>query len=241
MYIRADRSWFKHLDFMVIDLVFEEIVFVLAYYLRHGTYFICNAKIYQEMAVALVVFHIIIVFFLENYRGILKRGHIKELKSVLKYNVVLFAGLMSYMMFRKTTGEYSRFTLVLFFVLDCMVMYIVHEGYKKYLLNKKINQRKLQRMLLVTDSSRAEKLVRRIRQNEFGVTRLTGIVLLDRKLSGGKIMDIPVVSDKENMYEYARIHVVDEVLVDADVVNIELLSKVLSIWELQFTLISNRF
>lgn len=221
MYVKADRGWFKHLDFMLLDLVSEEIVFMLAYYLRHGTYFIYNIKIYQEMAVALVVFHIIIVFFLENYRGILKRGHMKELRSVLKYDIVLLAGMMSYMMLRKNTGEYSRFTLVLFFVLNCMIMYVVHEGYKRYLLHKKINPRKLQRMLLVTNSSRVEMLVRRIRQREFGATRLTGIVLLDRRAAGDQIQDIPVVADKESMYEYAKVHVVDEVLIDAEVTDME--------------------
>lgn len=221
MYVKEKKGWFKHVDFMLFDLLLIEFIFMLSYYIRHGTYFFYHAKIYQEMAVALVVFHIFIVFFMESYQGILKRGHMVELKSVVKYNTVLFAGLMSYMMFRKNTGEYSRLTLILFFLLDCMAMYVSHEIYKKYLRSRKVSIRKLQCMILVTDSSQADLLVERIRKNEIGSTRLIGIVLLDREATGQKIQGVPVVADRKTMYEYARVHVIDEVLIHADMAEVE--------------------
>lgn len=221
MYVRGEKGWFKHVDFLLLDLLLIELIFVFSYYLRHGTYFFYHARIYQEMSAALVVFHIFIVFFMESYGGVLKRGHIAELKSVIKYNIVLFAGLMSYMMFRKNTGEYSRVTLLLFFLLDCMAMYALHEMYKKYLRSRKMNIKKMQCMLLVTDSRQVDLLVERIRKNEIGLTRLIGIVLLDKNASGQYIQGIPVVADRESMYEYARVHVVDEVLVNADIKDVE--------------------
>ena len=70
----------------------------------------------------------------------------------------------------------------------------------------------MQVMLLITDSEKAEELVAKIQKNEYGVTRLAGVILLDRSATGETVAGIPVVADRDTMYEYARQNVVDEIL-----------------------------
>ena len=62
MYTRTDGNWWKHWDFMLLDLIVLEAAFMLAYYLRHGSYIFQGSRIYKEMAVMLIAFHIVIVF-----------------------------------------------------------------------------------------------------------------------------------------------------------------------------------
>ncbi len=221
MYTKADLGWWKHFDFIFLDLIIAEAVFMLAFFLRHGNLSLVHSKIYSEMILFIIVFHIIIVFFLENYRDILKRGNLQEFNMVLKYNLVLFVALMSYMMLRKTTSEYSRITLALFLVLNCGIMFLFHIIHKNFLLHYRLNSQKMQIMLLVTTSSNAEETVKKIQKNQFGITRLSGLVLLDRPATGESIADIPVVADRDTMFEYARSNVVDEILFNTDLKDVE--------------------
>ena len=195
MYTKADEDWWKHWDFMLLDIVILEAAFMLAYYLRHGNHIFQGSRIYSEMAVMLIAFHVVIAFFMKFYRNILKRSMFQEFRIVLVYNVVLFSSLMAYMMLRKNTGDYSRMALVLFFLLDCALMFLVHMAYKKFLLHRRIKSKELEVMLLVTDSDRAEKLV-------------------DRSATGETVAGVPVVADSDTMYEYACRHVVDEIFLN---------------------------
>ncbi len=212
MYVRRAHSRWKHLDFILIDLCVMEVAFALAYYIRHR-HLLFGFGIYWEMALVLLVFHFLFVFFLEPYRDILKRSRLMEIKKIGQFNAIVFAAMMGYMLFRKNTGEYSRFVLITFLVLVCVGMYIAHEGYKEFLRKRKVNEWKKQYLLLVTDSDQANDLIRQIRENEFGVTRLYGVILLDKSAVGSQIDGIPVVAGRETMYEYAKMHVVDEVLI----------------------------
>lgn len=214
MYTKADEDWWKHWDFMLLDIVILEAAFMLAYYLRHGSHIFQASRIYSEMAVMLIAFHVVIAFFMKFYRNILKRSRFQELRIVLGYNVVLFSSLMAYMMLRKNTGDYSRMALVLFFLLDCALMFLVHMAYKRFLLHRRIKSKELEVMLLVTDSDRAEKLAEKLQRNEFGTSRLTGVILLDRSAMGETVAGVPVVADRDTMYEYACRHVVDEIFLN---------------------------
>ena len=69
MYVRENRGWTKHMDFMVLDLVILELVYFLAYVLRHG--FGIYSVIYKELGLAIVVFHFLLVFFYGNLSGYL--------------------------------------------------------------------------------------------------------------------------------------------------------------------------
>lgn len=214
MYVKEKRGWIKHADFMFLDLLCVELVFALAYYIRHGVWFRLRGSIYTELALLLIVFHIIIVFFMEIYRDVLKRGHLREIKSVFVYNATMLLGLTTYMLLRKSTGEYSRFTIIVFLVLNCICMYILHELYKYYLTHRKISEKKKNRLFLICSSTEAEKQVSYILAHQVGMTRLCGIILTDENRVGDMIHDIPVVSDLSGAYEYARTHVVDEILLD---------------------------
>ena len=49
MYRRDAKSWLKHFDFMVIDLLVLQVAFVLSYILRHGLRNPYNIPVYANM------------------------------------------------------------------------------------------------------------------------------------------------------------------------------------------------
>ena len=91
MYKIATSSWMKHFDFMVIDIISLELAFMLAYILRFGWELPYTTKIYAILGVIIPIFHVFIVFFTEEYTGVLRRGYLKEFKAVLRHNCILIA------------------------------------------------------------------------------------------------------------------------------------------------------
>lgn len=219
MYVKEEKGWTKHGDFMLLDLIVLEAAYFLAYFLRHGLRF--QNSIYKELGITIVVFHLLLVFFMENYRGILRRGCIQELKSVITYCTFLFAGLMAYMLVRKNTGDYSRFTIVIFYFFSIIFLYIEHQIYKHYLHVRRFNAKRTQYIMLVCREEEAANLIHRIMENNFGEICLKGVVLLNRNAKGEKIEGIPVVASREDMHDYAKNHVIDEVMLCTDSSEVE--------------------
>ena len=75
MYKREKKSWLKHLDFTILDIVCLEASLVIAYLLRFGWYMPYAREPYERLAVIVVLIDICVVFFFEPYNGILRRGH----------------------------------------------------------------------------------------------------------------------------------------------------------------------
>ena len=78
-------SWLKHWDFMILDTLFIQVSYVLAYMLRNGFENPYASELYLNIGVMLFLVGICAGFFLENYRGIMRRGYFQEFKAVLKY------------------------------------------------------------------------------------------------------------------------------------------------------------
>ena len=54
MYKKKSQGWMKHIDFIIIDLVCLHISFVLAYYIRHGNFYLSHLQLYRNMAFCLL-------------------------------------------------------------------------------------------------------------------------------------------------------------------------------------------
>lgn len=60
MYVKEEKGWTKHVDFMFLDLIVLEAAYFLAYFLRHGLHI--QNSIYKELGITIVVFHLLLVF-----------------------------------------------------------------------------------------------------------------------------------------------------------------------------------
>lgn len=219
MYVREEHGWTKHGDFVILDILVLEAVYFISYVIRHGLHF--QNSIYKELGAAIIVFHFLLIFFMENYRGILRRGRLQELKSVISYCTFLFAGLMAYMLVRKNTGDYSRLTIVIFYILAIIFLYMEHQMHKRYLQVRQLNAKRTQYIMLVCREKDAGSLIRRITENSYGESRLKGVVFLDRNAKGETIESVPIVANREEMHDYAKEHVIDEVMLCTDSSEVE--------------------
>ena len=171
MYRRDAKSWLKHLDFMVLDLLVLQISFILAYGLRHNHYNPYDQPLYATMGVFIMLCDLVIIFFTEPFRNILKRGYFREAEAI--FQQTLFIELFSVLfLFAQKTGEsYSRASMFLLGILYAILSYLVRNVWK--LVLKKYRREGKRSLLIVTTRTNAIKTVSNMIRSNYGMFTLT--------------------------------------------------------------------
>lgn len=212
MYRRDAKEWLKHLDFIILDLVILQVSLTISYIIRHGWTNPYAVPLYANMAAFLLLWDLVVIFFLEPFRNILKRGYYREFVAILQQTlcIELFAVLF---LFSLQTGEaYSRIVMYLMGVVYLLISYVCRVSWKR-VLKKRIREGN-RSLLIVTTREDAEKILEDIRSVNYGVYHFAGLVLMDGAEGLEQISGVPVVADETTAQEVAQKTWVDEVFVD---------------------------
>lgn len=212
MYEKGIKGWFKHFDFVVLDLICLQIAFWLSYIIYNGGGNPYANPLYRNMAVTIVFLDIAIIFFQETFKNVLKRGYYREFVMTVKQSVFVLMLSTLYLFAMQAGHQYSRITLVLMVGIYAVLTYAVRLLWKKQLL-KRIKNGGERSLLIITDRRVAEKVVENIRENSFFRFKMTGLIILDQDMVGQKISNVPVVSNIQNASNYIGKEWVDEVLI----------------------------
>ena len=216
MYSEGKRSWVKHLDFTVLDIVSLELALILAYAWRFNGGWLFKADIYERLAVILLLIDIVVVFFVEPYKGILRRNKYQEFRATLTSAVVNFGGILVYMYAIKQSVLYSRQMLFVYLGLSIVFMYITRVLWKRVIRFRKLQDKSKALMTVVAESTNVERCLREIAMNKYTNYKVTGVVVVDQPMKGQMIQNIPVVANADDFLDYVRENVVDEVFIDGN-------------------------
>ena len=84
MYKKSVQGWLKHLDFMILDVVCLWISFTLAFGMRHGSLNVFANSLYRDMMWSLALMDIVVIFFFDSLKNVLKRGFYHEFTVTVK-------------------------------------------------------------------------------------------------------------------------------------------------------------
>lgn len=212
MYLRESKGWFKHYDFILLDLICLQIAFFLAYVLRGMGWNPYSHVLYRNMAIFVEAADIVVIFFFETLKNVLKRGHYVEFIETLKHVLIVCAVSMSYLFLIKEAEKYSRFILITTMCFYFILTYTVREA-RKSVLQKQMEAGKDRSLLIVTTSDVAGTVIRDMKDHNYARFTLSGIAIIDKDMTGKVICGIPVVSNQENTPDYICQQWIDEVLV----------------------------
>lgn len=216
MYAKKTKSWTKHLDFILLDVLCLHIAFNLAYMTRHGLDNPYSSYLYSNVAVAYTLADFAVLVMNSTMKSVLKRGFYKEILHTVK-NVFLVTVIISVFLFSAQYGEaYSRITFYLTTLYYLVISYLVRLGWKAVLLRRKKGMLR-SAVYLVTTADRVEKVINRFRESNIGNYEIQGICLLDQDAVGDVILDYPVTASKNNLLKYLCDKWVDEVFVSIPV------------------------
>lgn len=216
MYSQKTKSWIKHLDFILLDLLCLQVAFVLAFLTRHGWSNPYAVSLYRNMAAVYALTDLTVLITNGTMKNVLKRGFYKEILHTAK-NAFLVAVVISIFLFSAQFGEeYSRITYYLTTLYYLLLSYAVRVMWKLMLLRRK-KEILRSAAYFVTTSDRVEAMITRFQKNNMGHYGIRGICLLDRDAVGEEIQGFPVTAAKDGLLEYLCDKWVDEVFVSVPV------------------------
>ena len=202
-----------------------------------------SEMLYRRIMIVILGLHIALVLFISPYSGILRRNAAEELKKIIQYNLYILAGIVFMLFIEQSSDQYSRIVVFGFIVIDSMLMVAYRYLYKRQLRRKINDEKNQDRMLLIAPYGQINGILHKFYKNKISTVKIVGIILADNKASleaavtdnegsakldrneesvqaesgaaviGQTIRNIPIVGTLEDMYEYARTNVVDEVLI----------------------------
>ena len=107
---------------------------------------------------------------------------------------------------------FSRFILFLTIGIYFILTYIVRVLWKSH-IKKGVNSGKRRKLLIVTSSTIAGKVIENVEKNNYSRYDIVGVALLDKNLIGKQIDNVSVVANNETVGMYTCKEWVDEVLI----------------------------
>ncbi len=215
MYQKKSSGWFKHIDFMLLDLLCIQIAFYLSYIIRQRGWNPYIVPTYRNMAIFIELADMLLIFLFDSYDHVLKRGYYIEFVSSVKQAIMMILVASLYLFSMKAADEYSRIILYLTGIIYCIFTYVTRIAWKKY-LNVRMKTGGDCSLFIITTSEIAEKTVQNIKEHNYEMYQINGIIVLDQDMTGEMIEGIPVVSDAKNAAEILCQMWVDEVFINLD-------------------------
>ena len=215
MYKKAAKGWLKHLDFMIIDFLCLELSLLLAYVIRQGFANPLRVPLYRNMAVTLFLIEVLVIFFFETLKNVLKRGMYREFVITFKHVCLVVLISSFYLFLTQSGGEYSRIILIVTGGIYLVSSYGTRLCWKQHLLLGNLSDRRFRSLLIVTSESMVETVVETIRVNNYERFTIAGVAVLDKDMTGSVVTEgIKVVADSESVVDYACREWVDEVFIN---------------------------
>lgn len=106
MYKKSVQGWLKHLDFMILDVVCLWISFTLAFGMRHGSLNVFANSLYRDMMWSLALMDIVVIFFFDSLKNVLKRGFYREFTMTVKQTCLITLCSVFYLFTFKEADNY---------------------------------------------------------------------------------------------------------------------------------------
>ena len=212
MYQRKNQV--QELKICMIDCLGASLSFLLAGLIRFGEIEIfLEATAFLPALLGILLIHTIVFYVIRMYEGLYRRGLWREFIKTLKYNLFLIMGIALYAFCAKNVMEYSRATLLYFAILNQFVIFCLHRGIRYYSIVLHRKSDSINKILLISEKDAAAEIIRVLNGNSDVDGRITGVAVLDLRMTGEAVEGVPVIADRDSVLEYAVRGVVDEVFI----------------------------
>ena len=197
MYRMAIRSWVKHLDFILLDLLSLLGALFLAFYISQklGRAFDDPNPLGFLMMLLMIDLAVLIAF--DELQSVVTRGYLVEFGRTLRHETALLAFSTLGVFARNGDGEiiYPKVFLFLALSIYFLLSYVTRICWKTILKRQHITRESKRAILIVTESAYVTEILERMQRYSFLRYQLVGLVLVDRDAKGETIDSVPVVAN----------------------------------------------
>ena len=215
MYKKNGKDWFKHWDFILIDLLCMQISYIAAFMLRHGRYLPYVEDKYRVMAPVMALLGVAVAATTSNYYKILRRGYYKEFLSSFKFVCIVMAGSLAFMFMTQNSESYSRVMFTTMFGINVVLSWLLRCIHKNIVIRRITRREGHRSTVAITSLSKAEDVTQSIIDSKLDDIHLAGVVVIDKEFRpDSSILGVPIVADKNTVVSYIKSNWVDEVFID---------------------------
>ena len=202
MYRKKSRGWYKHKDFIFLDLVCLLLSLILAYLVRNGSVRnLFELGIYHNMIFFVILADLFLIIIFESYKGVLRRGYYQELRSVIQQMILIELASGLYLFTVSNGHSFSRTVLYLMGVFYVLLSYGTRIIWKKHLIHKMAEGGE-HSLYIVTNYDLAPKVIQNVKNHNYNRYNINGLIIIDKNIAGREIEGIPVVADLKNAASY---------------------------------------
>ncbi|MCR5119591.1 MAG: sugar transferase [Lachnospiraceae bacterium] len=199
---------------ILIDLLVVVASYCLALLIRfHSFSTVDNESTHLIFGILLVALSLLYSIGTDWNRDFFIRGYYREFIADLKHVMVISLSGVVILYLGKQISVMNRLVVGVFMLLELVMMYAVHLGFKNFMLaiyKKSINSDKL---MVVTTSDRARKVIEQINAHKDWNYELTCAAIIDKDMKGSMIDGIEVVADSAGLIDYATQSMLDRVFI----------------------------
>lgn len=197
----------------LLDLISILVVYNFSTYLRFGNFRdMVSKQSHYSICLCFMLFCTVYQLMLDWNRDFTTRGYIREFVAILKYNGIMLVAVECVMFFMKWADVTSRLLMGIFIALNVLMMYALHVIFKKILWAHYQSDLNGIKVLLIGQRESLEYQIRTLLDNLDMHYQLVGAVSFDADLEGTTIASIPVVANKDNLFDVVRQIAFDEVV-----------------------------
>lgn len=204
-----------------ILLFMDTVCILVSYYLSGYFWLILHKHLPNEMALEQMQYNapLLIVGYILSFalyvepKDFVIRGFFEECKVVIKKGITIAALTAVCVLFWRGDTGFPRGVYVLTLFMSVISMWIVRALIKTY-LKIQMGGKGTLRLMVITTKARAEEMLQDVTNSDDWTRRIEGFIIVDEDMGNKTIGGVPVLAGEDNMMEYIRKEIVDEVYVD---------------------------
>ena len=216
MYNRKS-SFFKHIDFFVLDLICLLVSFWLAYTIRANSPSFHSSNMYLNIILWMIVPNIIYYILFNPYTDILRRDNFEELKTAVYQTLINFLFTVAIMYVLRIGELYSRLILFLTYTIYPLLSTLVRIFWKELIRKGKIHvsDNHPTELLLIAEKENVKQVIYNLHNSDFNKYKISGIYLTDDN-EIETIKDCQVVKHASEIHDFVINNNITVVFISCD-------------------------
>ena len=212
MYKKSVFSWLKHWDFMLLDFLAMQLSLMTAYAIFKGS-LVYTSDVYRIVALSLFVSQFLVVFFLQTFKNILKRGYYLEFVAAFKHIIGVVLVDLAMLFFLHYSGLFSRKIYITMVGIYFVLSYLARIGHKAFLYKTNKVTEGNRSVVIISTSAMVDTIVENFSLPQFHNFKIVGVHIVDEVAPFKSFGDIPVLGADDDILDFICHGWVDEVFI----------------------------
>ena len=167
MISQAKNSVFKHLDFIILDLICLQVSFVLSFVLLVNAGNPYSVILYRYQIIIFNVIQLLMDFFMEPYKNILRRNTLQEIWASVKNVFFLMALDFLYLFAVHQLQMFSRRFVLFMMGIYLLLSYLTRTFRKRAIYKQRLDNKGRRSLMVITTRYQAEEVIEILRRSSY--------------------------------------------------------------------------